>query len=1275
MREIIAGQIARSFGKVNDAVEIPDLVAIQRNSYDNFLQKDVAPTKRKCAGLEALFQETFPIESYDKKMLLEYLYYELEKPHYTPTQCRQLRLTYGYPLKIWCRLRTKEGEDLAEQAMYLGEMPVMIGGGEFIVNGAIRVIVSQLHRSPGVDFLIESKEGDRVLHGGRVIPERGSWIEIGVSNKDTLVVRIDQSSKIPATIFLRAMDSAYGTTEEILRLFYPTKAVPINKLTPTMWVVESIVDEESGEIIIKAGEQISDKVSLIQAAYETPTEKGAKKQTKAKKSKKSINVEVIENPRDTLILNTLAEDDCQSHEQALLKFYMRLRPGNPPNKEKAKTFFAEKFFDSNRYRLGKVGRFRINRKFDQNIDENEMTLRPEDFLNTMKYITGLRNNEGHIDDIDHLGNRRLRTIDELAADEIRKGLLKLRRTVQERMSMKRDAEQTLRIADLVNSKSVSSSINYFFGRGELSQVVDQTNALSQLTHERRLSALGPGGLNRRRAGFEVRDVHISHYGRICPIETPEGTNIGLIASLAIFATMDEYGFLFTPYSKVKNGKVTDEVEYLRADQEMQAVFAPPSAVDRQTNKIAKGFVLARKSGELAEVYSDEVDYVDISPKQIVGISASLIPFLEHDDANRALMGSNMQRQAVPLLRTEPPLVGTGMESVVGQNSSMVVRARNSGVVTSVDATNIVINHTDDYNLAKFVGLNERTCLNQKPIIQLGEKVKAGQVIADGGGTADGVLALGKNVLVGFVSFDGFNFEDAIIVSEKLCKDDSFTSIHIDEFTAEVRETRLGKEEFTCDIPNVSERALRNLDEHGVVREGTRVSPGDILVGKVVPKSKTELTPEEKLLHAIFGRAGEDVKNDSLELPSGYEGVVIKTERFNRRGAGTEEQKKELAIQIKEYEKEMKAKECVVFRQMIDAIHNKHDVNIVDPSTRQKVGASADDEVIYEQVENFNIKWAKPASLRDNVQKIVDRYWAKISEIQEERSHRIETLKHGDELPSGVLQMVKIYVAIKRSLSIGDKMAGRHGNKGVIAKIMPEEDMPFLEDGTPLEILLNPLGVPSRMNVGQILETHLGWVAKVLGFNAITPVFDGANEEDIQQLTAESNELMSKRKLELEEQKQVPPPGELFVNVPDTLKIQLYDGRTGEPFDQRATIGYIYMMKLHHLVDDKIHARATGPYSLITQQPLGGKARTGGQRFGEMEVWALEGYGAAYTLQEMLTVKSDDVEGRTKIYESMVKGQNTLEAGTPLSFDVLCNELRGLGLNIHLEKKRLGIAAL
>jgi len=1253
----MALKTVRNFGRVPDAAEIPDLVALQRRSYEHFLQNDADPTKRKRSGLEELFREIFPIESYDKSMCLEYLYYELEKPRYTPTQCRQLRLTYGYPIKLCCRLRAKNGGDVTEQSIYIGEMPIMIGGGEFIINGAERVIVSQLHRSPGVDFIIDSKEGDRILHGGRIIPERGSWIEISVTKKDVLVVKIDQSSKIAATIFLRAIEPAFGSTEAILRLFYPTKTISQAKLAPTMWAVGPIVDSETGEIIVKAGAQIGDKISLIQ-------------QSEIKK------IEVIEQVRDVIILNTLAEDDCQSQEEALLKFYMKLRPGNPPNKEKAKTFFAEKFSDINRYRLGKVGRFRLNRKFGQSVDENEMTLRPEDFLNTMKYVMALRNNEGEIDDIDHLGNRRLRTIDELAAGEIRKGLLKLRKTVQERMSAKRETEESsIRIADLINSKSVSSSINYFFGRGELSQIVDQTNSLSQLTHERRLSALGPGGLNRRRAGFEVRDVHISHYGRICPIETPEGTNIGLISSLAIFARVDEYGFLLTPYRKVQNGKVTDEVEYLRADEDMRAIIAAPGTIEPGTNKIKKGTVLAMKGGELAQVASEEVNYVDVSTKQIVGVSASLIPFLEHDDANRALMGSNMQRQAVPLLKSEAPLVGTGMEQVVGQNSSMVVRAPSSGVVTAVDATRIVINHTDEIQLEKFVGLNERTCLNQRPIVKLGEKVTKNQVIADGGGTDNGVLALGKNVLVGFVSFDGFNFEDAIIVSERLVKNDSFASIHIDEFTAEVRETRLGKEEFTNDIPNVSEKALRNLDEHGVVCEGTRVCTGDILVGKVVPKSKTELTPEEKLLHAIFGRAGEDVKNDSLELPSGYEGVVIKTERFTRRGAGSEDQKKDIKAEIKQYKDEMRTKECTIFRQMIQAIHDKLEVNIIDPTTRQKVGTSDDEDVIYEQVENFGIEWVSPASAREDAQKIVDKFWVKITELKDETNRRIEILKHGDELPSGVLEMVKVYVAAKRTLSIGDKMAGRHGNKGVIAKIMPEEDMPFLEDGTSLDILLNPLGVPSRMNVGQILETHLGWVAKVLGFNAVTPVFDGATENDIQNLTAEANELMSKRRQELEESNQAPPCDESFVNVPKTLKTQLYDGRTGEPFDQKATIGYIYMLKLHHLVDDKIHARATGPYSLITQQPLGGKARTGGQRFGEMEVWALEGYGAAYTLQEMLTVKSDDVEGRTKIYESMVKGTNRLEAGTPLSFDVLCNEIRGLGLNIQLEKRRLGSSAL
>jgi DNA-directed RNA polymerase subunit beta len=1245
----------RIFGRIGDAMPVPNLIEIQIDSYERFLQKETAMNKRKNSGLEALYREIFPIVSYDKTMELEYLGYELEKPRYTIEQCRELRLTYGYPLKIHCRLKRKDTGDIAEQAIYLGEIPVMIGGGEFIINGAERVIVNQLHRSPGVDFVIDSKDGDRIQHGARIIPERGSWIEMSVTKKDVLVIRIDQSSKIPATTFLRAMDEKYGKTEDLLRLFYKTETVKIKKLVPTMWAVGPIVDTSTGEILAEAGTQIGDAITSIQASS-------------------LDSVEVIAEVSDLLLLNTIAEDGCDSHDEALMKIYARLRPGNPAQLEKAKTLFEEKFYDVNRYRLGAVGRFRLNRKFNQDVNEQEMVLRAEDFLNTMLYILALRDNQGTVDDIDHLGNRRLRTIDELAAGEIRKGLLKLRRTVQERMSMK-GPEDIGRIADLVNSKSVSSSIDFFFGRGELSQVVDQTNALSQLTHERRLSALGPGGLNRKRAGFEVRDVHISHYGRVCPIETPEGTNIGLIVSLSIFAKVDQYGFLVTPYRKVKNKKVTDEIVYLRADEEMQAIFAPPSMVESDKQKLREGLVLAREKGDLTQDDSSVVDYVDVSPKQIVGVSAALIPFLEHDDANRALMGSNMQRQSVPLLRTEAPLVGTGMEEPVAQNSSMVVRARHSGTVTAVDALRIVINDTEEYPLLKFVGLNERTCLNQKPVVNLGEKVKKGQIIADGGGTSNGVLALGRNVLAAFVPFDGYNFEDAILISERLVMDDVYTSLHIDEFSVEVRETKLGREEFTRDIPNVSEKALRNLDENGIVREGTRVGPGDILAGKVSPKSKTELTPEEKLLHAIFGRSGEDVKNDSLEVPSGFEGVVIKTRHFMRRGAGSDEQRKSQRQKMKKYEEEMIGKECQVFRQMMEEIQRSLGIDVVDPTTKQRVGASEDVDVLYEQIENFDISWIKPAKAREDAQKIIDRYWPNLLALQEKKKHELDRMKHGDELPSGVLEMVKVYVATKRTLSIGDKMAGRHGNKGVIAKILPVEDMPFLEDGTPIDICLNPLGVPSRMNVGQILETHLGWAAKVLGFEAITPVFDGATENDIRAVTEEANEHVRRRIQEIEDKKQTPPVHELFTQVPKMLKTRLYDGRTGEPFDQEATIGYLYMMKLHHLVDDKIHARSTGPYSLITQQPLGGKARTGGQRFGEMEVWALEAYGAAYTLQELLTVKSDDIEGRTKIYESMVKGVNTLEAGTPISFDVLCNEIRGLGLNIQLEKKRLGATPL
>jgi DNA-directed RNA polymerase subunit beta len=1245
----------RNFAKIADAIEVPDLIEVQLKGYSRFLQEEVQPEQRADIGLEALFREVFPIISYDKTIELEYLGYELEKPRYTIEQCKELRLSYAYPLKVRCRLKRKDAADIAEQAIYLGEIPVMIGGGEFIVNGAERVIVNQLHRSPGVDFVIDNKDGDRLLHGARIIPERGSWIEMSVTRKDVLVIRIDQSSKIPATTFLRAMDEKYGKTEDIIRLFYKTQSVKTKKLEPTMWAGGQIVDTETGEILVEAGAQIGDGITAIQASS-------------------LDSVEVIAHAPDTLILNTLAEDGTESHADALAKIYSRLRPGNPANLEKAKQLFDEKFYDTNRYRLGAVGRFRLNRKFGTTVDLSEMRLCAEDFLQTMKYILGLRSNEGEVDDIDHLGNRRLRTIDELAAAEVRKGLLKLRRTVQERMSMK-SPEEIGRIADLVNSKSVSSSIEFFFGRGELSQVVDQTNALSQLTHERRLSALGPGGLNRKRAGFEVRDVHISHYGRVCPIETPEGTNIGLIVSLGIFAKVDEYGFLVSPYRKVKDKKITDEIAYLRADEEMKAIFAPPSMVDTKTNRLHEGFVLARKEGDLTQCDSGDIDYVDVSPRQTVGVSAALIPFLEHDDANRALMGSNMQRQSVPLLRTEAPLVGTGMEEEVAKYSSMVVKARQAGTITAVDASRIVIDQTDEYPLKKYVGLNERTCLNQRPIVTLGQKVEKGQIIADGGGTSNGVLSLGRNVLAAFVPFDGYNFEDAILISERLVKEDVFTSIHIDEFSIDVRETKLGREEFTRDIPNVSEKALRNLDEYGIVREGTRVAPGDVLVGKVSPKSKTELTPEEKLLHAIFGRAGEDVKNDSLEVPSGYEGVVIKTRHFRRRAAETEDQRKALKEQMKRSEAEMTARECDMFKRMMDAIHTQLQIEVVDPTSRQKVGASDDPDVIYEQIENFDIAWIKPAPLRGQAQKIIDQYWPKMIELKEEKKHELERMKHGDELPSGVLEMVKLYIATKRTLSIGDKIAGRHGNKGVIAKIMPVEDMPFLEDGTPVDVCLNPLGVPSRMNVGQILETLLGWSAQVLGFRAITPVFAGAEEEDIMASIEEANAYVRSRIKEVEENKAVPPVEEIFAQMPKSLKMPLYDGRTGEPFDQQVTVGYMYILKLHHLVDDKIHARSTGPYSLITQQPLGGKARTGGQRFGEMEVWALEAYGAAYTLQELLTVKSDDIEGRTKIYESMVKGMNTLEAGTPISFDVLCNEIRGLGLNIQLEKKRIGSTPL
>ena len=1232
-------EAVRRYGSGRNYEIPPDLTKIQTVSYGNFLQTGLEIEKRKDQGIEGVLKEIFPIESYDKQLRLEYLHYELGKPRYTPEECRQLRLTYGQPFRVWLRLAKDEP---VEEEVFLGDIPIMLGGGEFIINGAERVVVSQLHRSPGIDFVLENDTtSDRKLASCRVIPERGSWIELNVTKKDSMTVRIDQSGKFSAITLLRAMDPKYSEDSQILRAFYDTAKVKVvdgrsaSKLEGKI-AVDDIVypgtSDRAGEIIVEAGRKISKDCAETICTANVKT------------------CEVMPAPRTQIVFNALADDSTSSHEEALLRIYQRLRPGNPPALEKARTLFTEKFYDENRYRLGKVGRFRINRKLDLGVSEKEMTLRPEDILASIRYLLELSvpGGDAMIDDIDHLGNRRLRTIDELASDELRKGFLKLRRTVQERMSLKDQEDMTPR--SLVNPKSISAAIEYFFGRGELSQVVDQTNPLSQLTHERRLSALGPGGLNRKRAGFEVRDVHISHYGRICPIETPEGTNIGLISSLAIFASVDDYGFLVTPYAEVKKGKITENIVWLRADEESEAYVAPAdTSVENGEivgSKQLGGNIIARYRADFDLAAPEMVRYIDIAPSQMVGVSAGLIPFLEHDDANRALMGSNMQRQAVPLLVAEPPIVGTGMERIVAENSSMVIKSLRAGKVTYVDSTRIEVG-TDIYPLKKYVGLNERTCLNQKPLVKPGQRVEKNEVIADGAATYKGELALGRNVLVGFMSFDGYNYEDAIIISQELVQNDTYTSIHIEEFDVEIRETKLGREEFTRDIPNVSEKALRNLDDNGIVQVGTYVRPGDILVGKVSPKSKTELTPEEKLLHAIFGRAGEDVKNDSLEVPSGIEGIVIDAQRFSRRMSLAEEERKVFEKDLKAAETEGNEAVAMAFTAMIAAMEKVTGKTLTDedetPLTRDQ-----NPKFIAEKAASFRLSTVvggmRSADRVSQIEQIYQDYWTSVETAMDVRDRVVNSMKRGDELRSGVLQMVKVYIATKRTISVGDKMAGRHGNKGVIAKILPVEDMPFLEDGTPLQILLNPLGVPSRMNVGQILETHLGWAGSKLGFQAITPVFDGATEELINDCLEEAG-------------------------LPRHGKSYLYDGRTGERLGQETTVGYIYMLKLHHLVDDKVHARSTGPYSLITQQPLGGKARFGGQRFGEMEVWALEAYGAAYILQELLTVKSDDVEGRTKIYESMVKGENTLEAGTPASFDVLTNEIRGLGLNMQLEKRR------
>ncbi len=1219
----------RDFSKIGNAVAIPNLTSIQRDSYKEFLQAEVPPHKREDVGLQRILDETFPIENEGKNVRLDLVNYRLGKPRFVPEQCLQLRLTYGRPFYI--RARLHKGNEVIEEDVYLGEMPIMLGGGEFIINGAERVIVSQLHRSPGCDFSLEGA-GDRVFHSCRIIPQRGSWIEMEVKRRGYLACQLDRSGNLPVTLLLRAMNDKYSADEDILKLFYE-----IEKVNFSSGTAGAKLRERVSAVTVTLGDE--DDVKLISAG-ETITEELA--QQLAKAGLKSLKV--LPADFDPVVLATLAEDHSSNHESAVKELYGRLRPGTPFTFEKARATIWEKFFDPNRYQLGRVGRFRMNRKFKEEVPLDEQCLRAEDVVNCVRSIMRLRAGEGNIDDIDHLGNRRVRTIGELASDQLRRGFLKMQRTVRDRINLKDPESFTPR--SLINSKTVSAAINYFFGRSELSQIVDQTNPLSQLTNERRLSALGPGGLNRKRAGFEVRDVHMSHYGRICPIETPEGPNIGLITSLSVYAGVDEFGFLVTPYRVVRDGVPTDEIRYLRADEEEEAYIVP---ADSELGGAAQSqSVVVRQSGDLAEVRAKDVQYMDVSPQQIVGVSASLIPFLEHSDANRALMGSNMQRQAVPLLKTEPPLVCTGTEQAVARNSGMVVLAENDGEVTYVDSSRVVVGGTQ-YRLKKFHALNQKTCLNQRPVVNMGQKVKAGDVLADGAATSEGELALGRNVLVAFMPWEGYNFEDAILISETLLKRDAYTSIHIETFEAEIRETKLGREEFTRDIPNVSEQQLRHLDADGVIVEGTWVSPGDILVGKVAPKSRSELTPEEKLLYAIFGKAGEDVRNDSLTVPSGTEGVVVATQQFSRRSYLSSEKRDALDAQIEQITEEANQKIAKAFAEALDDVKKQAGQQLVDAHSGRVFEVTDEmslDEVVelYEEFDPQAMDF-DGARVSAKVRKAYEPYEEGLAQLREERDRALMEFATGDELPSGVLEMVKVYIASKRKLAVGDKMAGRHGNKGVIAKILPVEDMPFLADGTPVDIVLNPLGVPGRMNVGQILETHLGWAARALGFRAITPAFDGATEDEIRDCLRQAK-------------------------LPEEGKSVLYDGRTGRSFRQRVTVGYMYMLKLGHLVEDKVHARATGPYSLITQQPLGGKARYGGQRFGEMEVWALEAYGAAHILQELLTVKSDDIEGRTKIYESMVKGENILEPGIPVAFEVLCNEIRGLGLNIRLEKETL-----
>jgi DNA-directed RNA polymerase subunit beta len=1366
-------EFRKNFGRIQKIIDVPNLIDIQMKSYEKFLQKDTPLDKRGNFGLQGAFKSIFPISDFSGKCSLEFVSYKIGESRYDVKECIAKGLTYAAPLKIVVRLvvfdadRTSEQKvirDIKEQEIYFGEIPLMTENGTFIVNGTERVIVSQLHRSPGIFFDHDKGKthaSGKLIYSSRIIPIRGSWLDFEFDVKDLLYVRIDRRRKMPVTILLKAMGNS---TEDILNYFYSIEKVTFESGKVWLDVGPFLANEKSpedietkakgGEIIVKKGRKITKlalkrmdelKIKRIPVGEDYLEGKVLSRSVvdpstgeilvscnqeltadrldlvKAKGIQALEFIHLDEDRTNASVMETLLQDKIDSpdknkaQEEAIIEIYKRLRPSNPPTPETAKRFFKSLFFDPETYDISDVGRVKMNYKLRLDVPVDVTTLRNSDILEAVKYLINLKLGEGDcsVDDIDHLGNRRIRSVGELIENQYRIGLIRMERAIKEKMSLQ-DVE-TMMPHDLVNAKPVSAVVNEFFGSSQLSQFMDQTNPLSEITHKRRLSALGPGGLTRERAGFEVRDVHNSHSGRICPVETPEGPNIGLIVSLSTYARVNEFGFIETPYRLVDNGRVLNDIKFLTAIEEEKFTIAQADAALDNKGRFTEQLIYARKGGEFVTVIPEEVELMDVSPNQLVSVAAALIPFLEHDDANRALMGSNMQRQAVPLLRPEVPLIGTGMEMVVAKDSGAVVTAKRPGTVESVDASRIVVKcdeaergsfdtGVDIYNLTKYQRTNQDTCFNQRPVIVSGNRVSAGDIIADGPATQDGELALGRNVMVAFMSWGGYNYEDSILVSERIVKEDVYTSVHIEEFETMARDTKLGKEEITRDIPNVGEEALRNLDDSGIVRMGVYVKPGDILVGKITPKGETTLSPEEKLLRAIFGEKAGDVRDTSLRVPPGVEGIVIDAKVFTRKGAEKDRRSQQIEEDevgriYQDRDDEIRIISETVKSKIYDLLVGKVSAGkLVDPKKKKTV-LKRGEEITEELLEKTPFSLWKSISLEDetleeNIRGMLDNLGRKVDLIEAYFEEKVDKQKAGDELPPGVIKLVKVYIAIKRKLSVGDKMAGRHGNKGVLSRILPEEDMPFFEDGTPVDIILNPLGVPSRMNVGQILETHLGWAAKEIGekingffeknssidalkkemkriygsdeFNRFidgasedeirgfvrrlkkgisvaTPVFDGATEEEIRDMLGKAG---------------LPTKGQAI----------LYDGRSGVPFEQQVTVGMIYMLKLHHLVDNKIHARSIGPYSLVTQQPLGGKAQFGGQRLGEMEVWAMEAYGAAHTLQEFLTVKSDDVSGRTRIYEAIVKGEHTLEPGLPESFSVLVKELQSLCLDVELVEK-------